>query len=87
VEADKDRITQVLSNLLSNAIKFTNQGKIYINTFEKIQDKGDSKKEVLVSVTNTGSGIKICFNVISRHRFRIIYLQSYHIGPWRKDKG
>jgi signal transduction histidine kinase len=58
VEADKDRITQVLSNLLSNAIKFTNQGKIYINTFEKIQDKGDSKKEVLVSVTNTGSGIK-----------------------------
>ena len=33
VEADKDRITQVLSNLLSNAIKFTNQGKISINTF------------------------------------------------------
>jgi two-component system, OmpR family, sensor histidine kinase VicK len=58
VEADKDRITQVLSNLLSNAIKFTNQGKISINTFEKIQDKGDSKKEVLVSVTDTGSGIK-----------------------------
>jgi two-component system, OmpR family, sensor histidine kinase VicK len=58
VEADKDRITQVLSNLLSNAIKFTNQGKISINTFEKIQDKGDSKKEVPVSVTDTGSGIK-----------------------------
>jgi two-component system, OmpR family, sensor histidine kinase VicK len=58
VEADRDRITQVLSNLLSNAIKFTNQGEISINTFEKIQDKGDSKKEVLVSVTDTGSGIK-----------------------------
>jgi two-component system, OmpR family, sensor histidine kinase VicK len=57
VEADKDRITQVLSNLLSNATKFTNQGKISINTFEMIQDKGDSK-EVLVSVTDTGSGIK-----------------------------
>jgi two-component system sensor histidine kinase VicK len=56
VEADRDRITQVLSNLLSNAIKFTNQGEISINTFEKIQDKGD-KKEVLVSVTDTGSGI------------------------------
>ena len=26
--------------------------------FEKIQDKGDSKKEVLVSVTDTGSRIK-----------------------------
>ena len=58
VKADRDRITQVLSNLLSNAIKFTNQGKISINTFEKIQDKGDSKKEVFVSVTDTGSGIK-----------------------------
>jgi two-component system, OmpR family, sensor histidine kinase VicK len=57
VEADKDRITQVLSNLLSNAIKFTNQGEISINTFEKIQDNGDRKKEVLVSVTDTGSGI------------------------------
>jgi two-component system, OmpR family, sensor histidine kinase VicK len=57
VEVDRDRITQVLSNLLSNAINFTNQGEISINTFEKIQDKGDSKKEVLVSVTDTGSGI------------------------------
>jgi two-component system, OmpR family, sensor histidine kinase VicK len=47
VEADRDRITQVLSNLLSNAIKFTNQGEISINTFEKIHDKGDSKKKSL----------------------------------------
>jgi two-component system sensor histidine kinase VicK len=57
VEADRDRIVQVLSNLLSNAIKFTNQGEISINLFEKIQDNEDRKKEVLVSVTDTGSGI------------------------------
>ncbi|MDW0282476.1 MAG: ATP-binding protein, partial [Nitrososphaeraceae archaeon] len=57
VEADGDRIIQVLSNLLSNSIKFTNHGEISINLFEKIQDKGDGKKEVLVSVTDTGSGI------------------------------
>jgi len=56
VEADRDRIVQVLSNLLSNAIKFTNQGEISINLFEKIQDK-EGKKEVIVSVTDTGSGI------------------------------
>ena len=36
VEADSDRIVQVLSNLLSNSIKFTNQGEISINLFEKI---------------------------------------------------
>jgi two-component system, OmpR family, sensor histidine kinase VicK len=57
VEADRDRIVQVLSNLLSNAIKFTNQGKISIKLFKKIQDNGDRKKEVLVSITDTGSGI------------------------------
>jgi two-component system, OmpR family, sensor histidine kinase VicK len=57
VEADRDRIVQVLSNLISNATKFTNQGKISINLFEKIQDNGDRKKEVFVSVTDTGSGI------------------------------
>jgi two-component system, OmpR family, sensor histidine kinase VicK len=60
VEADRDRIIQVLSNLLSNAIKFTNQGEISISLFEKIQDTNnerDGKKEVIVSVTDTGSGI------------------------------
>jgi two-component system, OmpR family, sensor histidine kinase VicK len=59
VEADKDRIIQVLSNLLSNAIKFTNQGQISVNLFEKNDDnhEEDGKKEVIVSVTDTGSGI------------------------------
>ena len=60
VEADKDRIIQVLSNLLSNAIKFTNQGQISINLSEKKNDDNhweDGRKEVIVSVTDTGSGI------------------------------
>jgi two-component system, OmpR family, sensor histidine kinase VicK len=61
VEADKDRIIQVLSNLLSNAIKFTDQGKISINSFEKNDDNNHKedgrRKEVIVSVTDTGSGI------------------------------
>jgi two-component system, OmpR family, sensor histidine kinase VicK len=57
VEADRDRIIQVLSNLLSNALKFTNKGEISINLFEKIKDKADGKTEVLVSLTDTGSGI------------------------------
>ena len=39
------------------SIKFTNQGEISIKLFEKIQDEGDGKKEVFVSVTDTGSGI------------------------------
>jgi signal transduction histidine kinase len=52
VEADKDRITQVVSNLLSNALKFTKEGKIYVNVKEK-----DINKQVIVSIKDTGYGI------------------------------
>src|SRR6266487_130781 len=50
VEADKGRITQVISNLLRNAIKFTSEGIISINAFRK-------DYHVIVSVKDTGSGI------------------------------
>jgi len=51
VEADRSRLTQVISNLLSNAIKFTTEGTISIST-EKKDDN-----QVIVSVKDTGSGI------------------------------
>ena len=35
VEADKDRLAQVISNLLSNAINFTKKGTISINKEKK----------------------------------------------------
>ncbi len=50
VEADKERITQVLWNLFNNAIKFTKEGTISIST--KIKDG-----QVIVSVKDTGEGI------------------------------
>ena len=52
IEADKDRITQVISNLTSNAIKFTNEGSITISV-----GKTDSDHGVLVSIKDTGSGL------------------------------
>src|ERR687897_151462 len=45
VEADRDRIIQVLSNLLSNAIKFTNQGEISITLNEKIYDNNEEDRK------------------------------------------
>jgi signal transduction histidine kinase len=71
VEADKDRITQVVSNLLSNAVKFTkDDGNILISvrtvessnnivsTYSKsIELKED--KTVIVSVKDTGVGIDL----------------------------
>jgi two-component system sensor histidine kinase VicK len=52
VEADKGRITQVLSNILNNALKFTDEGQIIVNAHEDY-----NKKEIIISVTDTGSGI------------------------------
>jgi signal transduction histidine kinase len=50
VEADKNRLTQVISNLLSNAIKFTMKGTIRVT-----EEAKDGK--ALVSIKDTGQGI------------------------------
>jgi signal transduction histidine kinase len=61
IEADKARITQVISNLLSNAVKFTEakvddgevgRGIININV-EKVNDEG----MVAINITDNGTGI------------------------------
>ncbi len=49
-EADKTRISQVISNLLSNALKFTRDGVISITS-----EKKDS--QIVVSIKDTGTGI------------------------------
>ena len=51
IEADRARISQVMSNLLTNAIKFTNEGSISVT-----KDRSKSN-EVRVSVKDTGSGL------------------------------
>ncbi|MDQ3854630.1 MAG: sensor histidine kinase, partial [Thermoproteota archaeon] len=50
VQADRMRISQVISNLLGNAVKFTKQGAVYISA-----DNKDG--QVVVSVKDTGPGI------------------------------
>jgi signal transduction histidine kinase len=50
IEADKDRISQVISNLLHNAIKFTSKGEIIV-TLEHTDNN------VIVSVKDNGKGI------------------------------
>lgn len=56
VEADRGRITQVLTNLLNNALKFTDEGQITVSTYQN-NDSYDNKDEVTVRVVDTGSGI------------------------------
>ncbi len=56
VRADSIRLRQVLLNLVSNAVKFTDQGQIGISAQMK-QD--GSRREVLISVSDTGPGISL----------------------------
>ena len=52
VDADREKLVQVISNLLSNAIKFTKEGAITITTARK------KDNQVIISVKDTGTGIE-----------------------------
>ncbi len=54
VEADKNRLSQVISNLLNNAINFTNEGSITVIVGIK---KINNNNKVIVSIKDTGTGI------------------------------
>ncbi|MCR4793068.1 MAG: response regulator [Lachnospiraceae bacterium] len=53
---DSARIRQVMGNVISNAVKFTNEGSIDINVEKK--DISEGKIELLISVADTGIGIR-----------------------------
>jgi signal transduction histidine kinase len=64
LEADKDRVIQVISNLINNAFKFTKTdgGIISVNVEKEKREgndygEGDNNQEVVVRVKDTGSGI------------------------------
>jgi signal transduction histidine kinase len=67
VQADRSRLTQVISNLLSNAVKFTKKGTIRVTTQIKEEEQeqddqngdrgGGGNKVVVISIKDTGSGI------------------------------
>ena len=53
VEADKGRLTQVVSNLFSNAVKYTDkEGEISVNI-----RKDDAAHQIIVSIMDDGQGI------------------------------
>ena len=56
LEADKNRLSQVISNLLNNAIKFTDEGIITISV-ERKKDDNNNRNKVIVSIKDTGTGI------------------------------
>ncbi|HJY14612.1 MAG TPA: HAMP domain-containing sensor histidine kinase, partial [Nitrososphaeraceae archaeon] len=60
VEADRQRLIQVISNLLDNALKFTQEGTVTVATIERKDDgdgAGGGEAEVVLSIKDTGTGI------------------------------
>ncbi len=56
IEADRDRIAQVICNILDNALKFTKASQMIFLIIDKKKDE-DGKGQVIVSVKDTGNGI------------------------------
>ena len=55
VNADKDKIRQVISNLMDNALKFTNEGTVSVALIKK--DIISGEQEVIVSISDSGNGL------------------------------
>jgi signal transduction histidine kinase len=65
IEADRIRLSQVISNLLDNAIKFTKEEGTISIVVEKKKDSNNNNKEVvIVNIKDTGFGIDS--NILSR---------------------
>ncbi len=56
IRGDAIRLKQIMSNLLSNAIKFTEVGSVTLKV--KLNKKSEGKTELMISVKDTGIGIK-----------------------------
>ena len=53
---DEVRIKQIIINLLNNAVKYTAEGSIELHV--EMEEMDENKKLLLISVTDTGMGIK-----------------------------
>jgi two-component system, OmpR family, sensor histidine kinase VicK len=57
VNADKGRISQVISNLLNNGIEFTEEGTILVSIEKNKISNNNNNETIIVSVKDSGQGI------------------------------
>ncbi len=77
LQADPERLTQILGNLLTNAIKYTDKGgSVTVTT-------GVEKNEVWISVTDTGRGIPLD----EQDKIFIPFFRGRHAGRFPEGMG
>jgi two-component system sensor histidine kinase VicK len=57
VEADKERISQVMRNIIGNALEFTNEGNVSVTLRRERQHEKEGKQIAVVTVRDTGCGV------------------------------
>ena len=57
VEADKERISQVVRNIIGNALEFTSEGNVLVSLRRERQQENEGKRIAVVTITDTGCGI------------------------------
>jgi signal transduction histidine kinase len=91
VEADKARITQVISNLLNNAVKFTSEeggGTISVILEVKNKNGNNYQEKVIVRIKDTGIGIapeilsRLFTKFATKSENKTVYFQKYHRSSW-----
>lgn len=77
IEADKERLMQVMVNLISNAIKFTPEGKGRIDVFAQ-----SSASNLIIHICDNGTGIP----ATDRERVFEKFYQSSDNSPLRRNR-
>lgn len=75
IEADRERITQVLRNIVDNAIKFTKEGTIKVQT---VVDSDRNKIEIWVSDTGQGIAEDIFPRLFNKFVTKSVHDANYH---------
>ena len=57
VEADKERISQVVRNIIGNALEFTSEGTVLVTLRKERQQENEGRQIAVVAVTDSGCGI------------------------------
>jgi signal transduction histidine kinase len=57
IEADKERISQVVRNIIGNALEFTKEGNVIVTLRKERQQENEGREIAVVTVTDTGCGI------------------------------